>query len=471
MFNGIKNDISKSIVFVLSIIVFVVGIVATIVNSNETYALSVDDYHCGTGNTLYEKNDNYYCCPSNYELTFVSSQYSHSGGGLDGYMCSNGELYGTAEQAEEKCSYDSYGDFSTVYHCVSTPTKATINSYTISYSSLHSNHNNSITVTAGQSVTLPIPNEDSYDFEYWKDGNTGERYAAGDVIYPKSNMEFVAVWKAEVAQTYTITYDANGGTGAPASQKIAKGENATLSSTKPTKDGYDFKFWEIVGRNKNLEPGKSYNLDDFVSNGTVELKAVWVKSDGGSDDGSSSTTIEPITSTKSLRYMKDTTGAKCYASADTSSTVVMKPTKCAGIYIADTNDSDWKYSTTHKCYIESSYVVKSKPSSCSSTSGGNNDSTGDNGGNNDSTGDNGGNNGSTGDNGGNNGSTGDNGGNNGSTGDNGGNNGSTGDKTDQELKDPDKIQTGDALIYTVWVVGLGALGYSLYYFMKRRNSL
>lgn len=42
-------------------------------------------------------------------------------------------------------------------------------------------------------------------------------------------------------------------------------------------------------------------------------------------------------------------------------------------------------------------------------------------------------------------------------------------KTDKEITTNNK--TGDVLIYTVWIIGLGTLGFSIYYFMKRRNSL
>lgn len=45
--------------------------------------------------------------------------------------------------------------------------------------------------------------------------------------------------------TYTIAYNANGGTGAPSSQTKTHGTNLTLSSTKPTRTGYTFKGWAL----------------------------------------------------------------------------------------------------------------------------------------------------------------------------------------------------------------------------------
>ena len=41
-------------------------------------------------------------------------------------------------------------------------------------------------------------------------------------------------------ESYTISYNANGGSGAPSSQKKYYGKTLTLSSTKPTRSGYTF---------------------------------------------------------------------------------------------------------------------------------------------------------------------------------------------------------------------------------------
>ena len=43
------------------------------------------------------------------------------------------------------------------------------------------------------------------------------------------------------------------------------------------------------------------------------------------------------------------------------------------------------------------------------------------------------------------------------------------DKTDEEINTNNK--TGDVLIYIVWTIGIGTLGYTIYYFTKRKDSL
>ena len=47
----------------------------------------------------------------------------------------------------------------------------------------------------------------------------------------------------DVEETYTVTYDANGGTGAPSPQTKIKGVTLKLSTVKPTKQGYEFYGW------------------------------------------------------------------------------------------------------------------------------------------------------------------------------------------------------------------------------------
>lgn len=45
--------------------------------------------------------------------------------------------------------------------------------------------------------------------------------------------------------SYTVSYNANGGSGAPSSQIKWKDQTLTLSSTKPTRTGYTFKGWAL----------------------------------------------------------------------------------------------------------------------------------------------------------------------------------------------------------------------------------
>lgn len=73
-------------------------------------------------------------------------------------------------------------------------------------------------------------------------------------------------------KTYTITYDANGGTGAPATQKKIEGHSLTLSTTVPTKSGYVFLGWS---KNKTATEAEYEKGASYTNNEDVTLWAVW----------------------------------------------------------------------------------------------------------------------------------------------------------------------------------------------------
>ena len=74
---------------------------------------------------------------------------------------------------------------------------------------------------------------------------------------------------------YTVSYNANGGTGAPPSQTKYGGVNLTLSSTRPTRDGYTFQKWNTKadGTGTNYDPSTTY-----TANAALTLYAVWIAS-------------------------------------------------------------------------------------------------------------------------------------------------------------------------------------------------
>lgn len=71
---------------------------------------------------------------------------------------------------------------------------------------------------------------------------------------------------------YTISYNANGGSGAPSSQGKDYGKVLTLSSVKPTRSGYTFLGWSTskTATSPSYSAGGSYNI-----NADVMLYAVW----------------------------------------------------------------------------------------------------------------------------------------------------------------------------------------------------
>lgn len=73
--------------------------------------------------------------------------------------------------------------------------------------------------------------------------------------------------------SYTVSFNANGGSGAPGSQTKWAGTTLTLSSTKPTRTGYTFSKWNTnsSGTGTSYSPGGSY-----TSNSSVTLYAIWI---------------------------------------------------------------------------------------------------------------------------------------------------------------------------------------------------
>ena len=77
------------------------------------------------------------------------------------------------------------------------------------------------------------------------------------------------VWKKK---KYKVTYDANGGTGAPEEQKKTYDKALTLSSETPSRIGYTFKGWstDASATQAEYQPGDTYSV-----NKALALYAVW----------------------------------------------------------------------------------------------------------------------------------------------------------------------------------------------------
>ena len=72
--------------------------------------------------------------------------------------------------------------------------------------------------------------------------------------------------------SYAVTFNANGGTGAPSAQTKYYGKTLTLSKTKPTRTGYKFVKWNT----KADGSGTSYNSGgSYTANAAVTLYAIW----------------------------------------------------------------------------------------------------------------------------------------------------------------------------------------------------
>lgn len=115
------------------------------------------------------------------------------------------------------------------------------------------------------------PTRTGYSFLGWSTSSsaTSATYSAGGNYTANAAATLYAVWKAN---TYTVSYNANGGTGAPGNHTKTYGKTLTLSSTKPTRTNYNFKGWGTSASATTVAyaAGASY-----TANAGITLYAVW----------------------------------------------------------------------------------------------------------------------------------------------------------------------------------------------------
>lgn len=148
--------------------------------------------------------------------------------------------------------------------------------YTISYKGSTNDaygYPASQTKTYGVALTLSThtPARTGYTFKNWNtaQNGTGTTYAPGANYTTNANLTLYSQW---TVNTYTVSYNANGGTGAPANQTKTYGSTLTLSSTKPTRTNYNFVGWATssTATTATYFAGGSYDADAAVT-----LYAVW----------------------------------------------------------------------------------------------------------------------------------------------------------------------------------------------------
>lgn len=113
-------------------------------------------------------------------------------------------------------------------------------------------------VAVGGSATAPTCTREGYNFAGWDKGFTNVQ----------SDITVNAKWSIK---TYSVTYNANGGTGAPGGQTKTWGVNLTLSKLTPKRDGHIFKGWAT-----SASGGVAYGAGGtYSANAAVTLYAVW----------------------------------------------------------------------------------------------------------------------------------------------------------------------------------------------------
>ena len=131
--------------------------------------------------------------------------------------------------------------------------------------------------TYGVPLTLSTvkPTRVGYEFLGWATSKsaTASEYAPGERYTDEASVTFYAVWRY-VPKTYTVSYDANGGSNAPGTQTKTENVALTLASTIPAREGYTFRGWATspTATTADYQPGGNY-----TANAAVTLYAVWEK--------------------------------------------------------------------------------------------------------------------------------------------------------------------------------------------------
>ena len=91
-----------------------------------------------------------------------------------------------------------------------------------------------------QMGTLPTPTRAGYTFTGWYTAATGGTRITETTTVPANNVTYYAQW---TVNNYTVTYNANGGTGSMATDTVIFDQNYTTKANAFTKTGYTFKGW------------------------------------------------------------------------------------------------------------------------------------------------------------------------------------------------------------------------------------
>lgn len=148
------------------------------------------------------------------------------------------------------------------------------NNYTIKYNanggtgapeSQTKTHDSTLTLRSAK------PSRNGYTFLGWSESSSATRatYQPSDKFTVNKNTTLYAVWQQN---TYTIVYNANGGTGAPTNQTKYHDLATTLSSIKPSRAGYIFLGWSesSTATYATYQPSER-----FTANKNTILYAVW----------------------------------------------------------------------------------------------------------------------------------------------------------------------------------------------------
>lgn len=145
--------------------------------------------------------------------------------------------------------------------------------YTITYHLLYDGKIETQTKYGKEKVKLLYATRAGYTLKGWCTNSTATTvdYKAGDYYAKNEDIELWAVWKIGEQKTYTIRYNANGGTEAPEPQTKPENVSITLSNQIPKRLGFKFKGWSTTSTG-DVEYASGA---EFAKEEDTVLYAVW----------------------------------------------------------------------------------------------------------------------------------------------------------------------------------------------------
>ena len=200
------------------------------------------------------------------------------------YTIANGTKQVTRQKSNQNISFSVSFAFNLTWSGVYGGTKSASGSVTVQARSSNTYSFNAnggsgapsaVTKWGGIDFTFPTgkPSRTGYEFNGWynSDINSGTLYQPGQTVHdlPDQAVTWYASW---TANTFTVTYNANYGTGAPAAQTKVYDIDLTLSSTQPTRENHIFLGWGTapLATTVAYAPGATYS-----ANASITLYAMW----------------------------------------------------------------------------------------------------------------------------------------------------------------------------------------------------
>lgn len=200
------------------------------------------------------------------------------------YTIANGTKQVTRQKSNQNISFSVSFAFNLTWSGVYGGTKSASGSVTVQARSSNTYSFNAnggsgapsaVTKWGGIDFTFPTgkPSRTGYEFNGWynSDINSGTLYQPGQTVHdlPDQAVTWYASW---TANTFTVTYDANNGTGAPGSQTKVYDVDLILSSTQPTRENHIFLGWGTapLATTVAYAPGATYS-----ANASITLYAMW----------------------------------------------------------------------------------------------------------------------------------------------------------------------------------------------------